>query len=210
MKLARRMCAGVLAILLSAVFALPAMAVIACGATGEVAIAQGEDYYEYSITVNWDFDQGGSPDRFMLNLDHLVDCPFYNPNDPIQQLYIIPQESWSATAGECTTATGQPVDQIQWLGGMAMEDPDCWLPTLHISWENSGPTLECDPPTAGSAVLTFLSYGMPIADQMYYGALMIKTGDVCIECDYFGPMPDCNTWAPVEEHRWGTIKALYR
>jgi len=91
-----------------------------------------------------------------------------------------------------------------------MEDPDCWLPTLHIFWENSGLTLDCDAPTAGTAMLTFNSYGMPIADQMYYGALIIKAGDTCVECDYFGPMPDCNTWAPVEEHHWGMIKSLYR
>ncbi len=210
MKLLKRMSAGVLALLLSAAFALPAMGVIACGATGEVAIGQGQDYYVYTITVNWDFEGGESPDRVMLSLDHLVDCPFYDPDDPIQQLYIVPQTSWSPTAGECINATGQPVDQISWVGGMAMDDPDCWLPTLHISWENSGLTADCEPETAGSAQFVFNSYGMPINDQMYYGALMIKAGPYCIECDYFGPMPDCNTWAPVEVTRWGTIKALYR
>jgi hypothetical protein len=210
MKLLRRTSAGVMALLLSAALALPAMGAVACGATGEVSLVQGEGYFAYTVTVNWDFDGGAAPDRFMLNLNHLVDCAFYDPDDPIQQLYIIPQTSWSPADGECFDIFGQPTNGIEWMGGMAMEDPDCWLPTLHVLWENNGPTIDCDVPTAGTAAFTFYSYGMPLEDEMYYGALMIKAGQYCIECDYFGPMPDCNTWAPVKEGRWGTIKALYR
>ncbi len=210
MTILNRVCAGVLAILLSAVFALPALAAVGCDATGEVSIAQGEDQYIYTITVNWDFMGAASPERVMLNLDHLVDCPFYDPDDPIQQNYITPQTSWSEAEGECFDIYGEPADGILWMGDMAMEDPDCWIPTLHIAWANDGPTINCDVPTAGTATFSFFSYGMPINDQMYYGALLIKAGPYCIECDYFGPMPDCNTWAPVEESRWGTIKALYR
>jgi len=210
MRLLNRICAGVFAILLSAVFALPAMGAIACGATGEVAIAQGEDYYVYTITVDWDFNWAAAPDRVLLSLDHLVDCPFYDPQDPIQQLYIVPQTSYSPAAGECFNLAGEPVSDIEWVGGMAMEAPDCGLPTLHVYWENTGETIECDVPGAGTASFSFASYGMPIADEMYYGALLLKAGDYCVVCDYFGPMPDCNTWAPVEESNWGTIKSLYR
>lgn len=210
MKLMNRLCAGVLAILLSAVFALPAMASIACGATGQVAIEPGEDYYVYTITASWDFNGAASPEAVLLNLDHLIDCPFYDPDDPIQQQYIIPETSYSDPLGECLDLTGMPTSQIEWVGGMSMEDPDCWLPTLHVYWANNGPTMECDVPTAGTAVFTFRSYGMPADDQMYYGAFIMKAGGYCVECDYFGPMPDCNTWTPVEKQSWGTIKALYR
>ena len=45
---------------------------------------------------------------------------------------------------------------------------------------------------------------------MYYDAVVIRAGADCVVCDYEGPMPDCNLWAPVRPMRWGTIEALCR
>ena len=210
MKLIKNVLTGVLAILLGAGLVAPAMGAVACGATGDFEMSPDQGHYIYTINVNWDFGDAAVPERIMLSLDHLVDCSFYDPDDPIQQNYIIPQESFTDVAGECIDIYGDPTNELVWMGGMAMDDPDCWLPTLHIFWENSGPTIDCDPPTVGTGTFSFASYGSPMEDAMYYGVLLIKAGAYCIECDYFGPLPDCNTWAPTEKSHWGTIKALYR
>lgn len=209
MKMLRLSVIGVTVLLLGAGLVAPALAAIGCGAVGD-AYENSDGTYTYTIVLSWDFGQAARPDRINLSIEHLMGCGFYDPENPEQQDYIIAHDGFSEPDGECFDLLGEPMDDIVWVGGLAMEDPDCWMPVLHLFWQNSGPTIECLPLGTGSATLSFTSYGLPVETQIYYGAIIIKAGDYCIVCDYEGPLPDCNTWAPVEDRHWGMIKALYR
>lgn len=209
MKILRRSIIGVTVLLLGAGLAVPALAAIGCGAVGE-AHENNDGTYTYTVLLTWEFGEAARPDRINLSIEHLMGCGFYDPQDPVQQDYIIAHEGYSEPDGECFDLSGEPADDIVWVGGLAMDDPDCWMPVLHLFWENSGPTIECLPQGNGSATISFTSYGLPIESQVYHGAIVIKAGDYCIVCDYEGPLPDCNNWAPVEDSHWGLIKALYK
>ncbi len=100
---------------------------------------------------------------------------------------------------------------LYWESEIAYENPDCWMPSRHLTWRNNGLTEPCSPLAADVAHLRFVSAGVPIGPTTYYDAIVIKADDgTCVVCDYFGPMPDCNWWNPVEGTTWGTVKALYR
>jgi len=201
--------AGITAILLGACLVAPLHAATACGATG-VAVDNDDGTFTYTITLEWDFAGVVVPERIALKLEHLADCQYYNPDIPIQSKYIQPGMGSSTAAEGCLDVTGAPSDELQWVGRVALEDPDCWIPTLHISWINDGDTRECEAITADTGVFEFDSYGAPLPSYDYYGIIIMRAGDYCIECDYTGPLPDCNMWSPVASGSWSTIKALYR
>jgi len=187
----------------------PAYAVVACGATGEVT--QGTNgKFVYTVSVTWDFEGGAIPEEINLLLPTLDDCPFYDPGNPVQAYYVVPVSGVSQADAGCYDLQGLPITEIAWMGAMATVDEDCWLFGIHIEYTNSGATQDCFPLTADTGVFVFESYGEPIAPAIYYDAIVIKAGPDCVVCDYEGPLPDCNTWAPVEALRWGTIKAMYR
>jgi hypothetical protein len=209
MKISRAVVVGVVALLLGAIVAPPAWSVVACGATGE-AQATGDGTFTYRVTVTWGFEGQAVPERIDLALTELVDCEFYNPEDPIQALYVQPGTGTSAAAPGCLDVQGAPRETIDWVGEVRYEDPDCWLPTLHIAYENTGATESCLPLSDDTGVFTFTSHGLPLPVYTYYDALLIRAGDLCIVCDYTGPLPDCNMWSDVDRTSWGTIKSLYR
>jgi len=200
---------AVTAVLLGALLAGPAVAVVTCEAVGDVATIGGGQF-EYTITVTWGFMGYAVPERFDFALAHLTDCDFYDPEDPFQQNYIIPVGGQSVAAGGCTDAGGLPTDSIEWVGEVRFEDPDCWLPMLHLAFENTGSTESCLPLTMGTGTFSFTSYGVPMPVETHYGAVLIRAGDQCLVCDYTGPMPECNIWCPTERTSWGTIKCIYR
>ena len=166
--------------------------------------------FTYTITLDWDFAGVVVPERIVLKLEQLVDCQYYNPDIPIQAKYIQPGYGASTAAEGCLDVSGAPCGEIQWVGRIAMEDPDCWVPMIHIAWINDGETRDCEAITADTGVFEFDSYGAPLPPYDYYGVIVMRAGDYCIECDYTGPLPDCNMWSPVESNSWGTIKSLYR
>jgi hypothetical protein len=209
MKKLRRLIIGGTVLLLGAGLTVPALAAVSCGAVGEV-YETNEGTYTYTMMLTWDFGGAATPDRIGLSIEHLMGCDFYDPQNPVQQDYIIVHDGYSQADGECYDTSGEPVDDIVWVGGLAMDDPDCWMPVLHLYWENTGSTIDCIPMTSDSGTFSFTSYGTPIDSQVYYGAIVIKAGEYCIVCDYEGPLPDCNNWAPIEERHWGLIKSLYK
>jgi len=85
------------------------------------------------------------------------------------------------------------------------------MPWCHLTWLNDALTEACDPLPAGEALLRFVSSGVPIGPVMYCDAILIAASDgTCVVCDYFGPLPDCNSWSPSEGSTWGTVEALHR
>ncbi|MBD3348258.1 MAG: hypothetical protein GF400_03550 [Candidatus Eisenbacteria bacterium] len=200
---------GVTAIVLGAMLAGPAGAAITCEATGE-AYGIGGGQFEYSVTITWGFMGYAVPERFDIALAHLEDCEFYNPDSPFQEDYIVPIGGQSEAAAGCCDNQGLPTEQIEWVGEMRFDEPDCWLPTLHVAFENTGSTSQCAPLSDGTGVFRFTSYGIPMPVQTYYGAVVIRAGDMCLVCDYTGPLPECNIWSAAETTSWGTIKGLYR
>jgi len=209
MKTLRMLITGITAILLGACLAAPLHAASACGATG-VAVENDGGTFTYTITLEWDFAGVAVPERIVLKLETLEDCQYYNPDIPIQAKYVQPGLGSSMAADVCLDVAGMPSDMLQWVGRIALDDPDCWVPMRHIAWINDGDTRDCEALTADTGVFEFVSYGAPLPSYEYYGAIIMRAGDYCIECDYTGPLPDCNMWSPVEAHSWGTIKALYR
>lgn len=195
------------ALLVSVGVTAPAFGAIACDAVGE-AYPIGGSQFEYRITITWGFLGAEVPDRFDIVIAHLNDCMFYDPQT--ESDYIIPGHGTSTAAEGCYDAKGVVAPQIDWVGQVRLEDPDCWLPALHIAYENTGQTASCLPLSDGTGVFTFTSYGLPLPVDTYYDVILIKAGEFCILCDYTGPLPDCNVWSPVEPARWSTIKALYR
>lgn len=196
--------------LLSAALVVPALGAVACSATGEVE-QSGSDTWTYHVYLTWDFGEAAIPERFNLSLEHLDDCFHYNPDSPNQQDYIVAQRGFSEADSGCVDTDGTPRDSIYWESEVVFDDPDCWMPWRHLTWRNDGLTEPCDPLPVGEAHLQFVSRGVPIGPAMYYDAILIKASDgTCVVCDYFGPMPDCNTWAPVESSTWSTVKVLYR
>lgn len=204
------MCAAVATALLIAGVCVPqAFGATACGAVGEVEPGPNGTFV-YSVTVTWDFNGAALPEEINLVLPTLVDCEFYQPGNPLQTKYVVPLTGVSLAQSGCYDVAGAPTDEIQWIGAMRFEDQYCWIDGTHIEYTNSGPTMDCLPLWADSGVFQFTSYGAPLPVMTYYDAIVIRAGDDCIVCDYEGPMPDCNLWAPVQTIGWGTIKALYR
>lgn len=206
----KSMPAAILTSLLCLTLTSGAVAAVACSAVGE-AVAFNDSYWRYYITVTWDFHDAAIPDRFSVSLSHLDDCPYYSPDIPEQQNYVQLRRAYSTAEPGCIDVDGNPQRNIYWEPELVYEDPDCWMPGRHLQWENDGLTADCEPVTADSATLQFLSKGIPIGPDMYYDAILIKASDgTCVICDYFGSLPDCNDWVPVETSSWGTVKALYR
>jgi hypothetical protein len=197
------------AILMGAVMAGPVGAAVTCDAVGE-AYSIGGGQFEYVVTITWGFMGYAVPDRFDIALTHLDDCDFYNPDNPFQSDYIVAVGGTSEAAPGCVNGQGAPVTEIEWVGDIRFEEADCWLPTLHIAFENTGSTESCMPLSDGTGTFRFTSYGIPMPQQTHYEGIIIKAGDVCLVCDYTGPLPECNIWSPVEQTSWGTIKSLYR
>jgi len=195
---------------LSAALVVPAMGAVACSATGEVE-PYGSDAWTYHVYVTWDFNEVALPERFNLSLEHLEDCFHYNPESPNQQNYVVTRRGFSEADSGCVDVDGTPRNNIHWDSELVFDDPDCWMPWRHLTWRNDGLTEPCDPLTAGEAHLQFISRGVPIGPTMYYNVIQIKASDgTCVVCDYFGPMPDCNEWNPVEGATWSMVKVLYR
>ena len=207
---ARSVLVAIAALLLCLALTGSAIAAVACSAVGEVVVFN-EDFWRYYITVTWDFNDAAIPDRFSVSLAHLDDCPYYNPDLPEHQSYVRLRRGYSAAAPGCIDVDGNPQQNIYWEPSLVYDDPDCWMPWRHLRWDNDGLTADCEPVTADSATLQFLSKGVPTGPDMYYDTILIKASDgTCVVCDYFGPMPDCNDWVPVETSSWSTVKALYR
>ncbi len=209
MRHLRRSVVAATAVLLGAILAGPAAAVVVCGATGE-AVSNGDGTFTYCITLEWDFGEFAVPERIDVLLPELEDCEFYDPGNPGQADYLLPGSGTSAAQPGCVDGQGDPVETIEWVGEIALEDPFCWAPTLHIAYTNTGGTSQCDPLTADVGVFCFTSHGLPLPDYTYYENIVIRAGGLCLVCDYTGPLPDCNMWSPVEHSSWGTIKGLYR
>lgn len=201
--------AAVTAILLGAVLAGSAGASIACDAVGE-AYPMGDGRFEYCVTITWGFMGNAVPDRFDIVLEHLEDCEFYVPGNPFYADYLLPGGGHSEAAAGCFDAQSAPTNQIEWVGEIRLDEPDCWVPTLHVAFENTGSTKSCLPLSDGSGTFCFTSFGIPLPVETYYDVILIKAGEFCLVCDYTGPLPDCNYWSPVETTSWGTIKSLYR
>jgi len=198
--------AGLLATLLPA----PALAATACSATGEVE-PFGDDAWTYYVTVEWDFHEAAIPVRFNLSLEHLNDCFHYDPENPEQDNYVMTRRGFSAADSGCVDTGGLPRNSIHWESSVVFDDPDCWMPWRHLTWENTGITVDCLPLESGEALLRFVSSGVPIGPALYYDTIMIVASDgTCVVCDYFGPLPDCNAWSPLEAQSWGMLKAIYR
>ena len=206
----KTVCAALVAALLSGALVVPALGAVACSATGEVE-PFGSDSWTYHIYVTWDFKDAAVPERFNLSLEHLDGCFHFNPDNPNQQDYIVLRRGYSAADSGCVDTEGLPRHSLHWESELVFDDPDCWMPWRHLTWRNDGLTAPCDPLVADQAHLRFVSRGVPIGPTMYYEAIVIKASDgTCVVCDYFGPMPDCNWWNPVEGATWSTVKALYR
>jgi len=199
----------VTAVVLGAALLSPAGAAVTCSAVGE-AHDIGGGRFEYCVTVTWGFMGFAVPDRFDIALPSLDGCEFYNPDNPFQASYIAPSGGVSDAEQGCLNVQGMPVQHIEWVGEVRFEEADCWLPTLHVAYENVGSTVNCTPLSDGSGTFCFTSYGIPMPSQTYYEGVIIKAGDYCLVCDYTGPLPECNIWSPVETTSWGTIKSLYR
>jgi len=182
---------------------------IACGAEGAVEAGPNGTFI-YTVTVTWDFNQAALPEEINLVLPTLVGCEFYQPGNALQGKYVTPLTGVSQAQPGCYDVTGAPSTEIEWVGAVMFEDQYCWIDRTHIEFTNSGATVNCLPLFADSGTFVFSSYGAPLPVETYYDALVIKAGTDCIVCDYVGPMPDCNLWAPVTKMGWGTIKALYR
>jgi len=206
----RVVCAVLVTAALSAALVAPALGAVACSATGEV-VPFGADMWTYSIYVTWDFKSAALPEHFSLSLEYLDDCSHFDPDNPDQADYIVLRRGFSSTPPGCVDTEGTPRTSLVWESQIDDENPDCWMPSRHLTWRNDGLTQNCDPLTADTAQLRFVSRGVPIGPTTYYDAIVIKADDgTCVVCDYFGPFPDCNWWNPVEGTTWGTVKALYR
>ncbi|MFH1864988.1 MAG: hypothetical protein ABIK85_03825 [Candidatus Eisenbacteria bacterium] len=195
---------------LSAAFAVPALGAVACSATGE-AVPYSSNAWTYNIYVTWDFKEAALPEHFSLSLEHLDDCFHFDPDNPNQEDYIVLRRGFSEASPGCVDTEGVARSMLLWESELAFENLDCWMPSRHLTWRNNGLTEPCDPLPADVAHLRFVSPGVPIGPTMYYDTIVIKADDgTCVVCDYFGPLPDCNWWNPVEPTTWGTVKALYR
>lgn len=202
--------AALVTAVLSVALAVPALGAVACSATGE-AVQYGSDTWTYHVYVTWDFKGAALPERFNVSLEHLDDCFHFDPDNPTQEDYIVLRRGFSEADSGCVDTEGMTRYRLFWESEIVFGDPDCWMPSRHITWRNDGLTEPCDPLTAGEADLRFISRGVPIGPSPYYEAILIKASDgTCVVCDYFGPMPDCNAWSPAETATWGTVKALYR
>jgi hypothetical protein len=199
----------VTALLLGAALPSTAGAIVACEAVGEVNEV-GDGRFEYCVTVTWEFLGFTVPDRIDIAVPHLDDCEFYVPGDPVLGEYLVAGVGQSDAEPGCFNAQGRPTEQIAWVGEIRFDEADCWLPTLHVAFENTGATQSCLPLSDDSGAFCFTSYGAPLPEDTYYDVILIKAGDLCLVCDYTGPLPDCNYWSPVETLSWGTIKALYK
>ena len=197
------------AVLIGVAMTAPVLGAVACDAVGE-AFPIGGGQFEYRVTITWGFEGAALPDRFDIVIAHLEDCGFYDPEGRLGAAYVVPGLGASTAEDGCLDAQSAPAAEIEWVGEVRLEDPDCWLPALHIAYENTGATESCLPLSDDTGVFCFTSYGAPMPAETYYDVILIKAGDFCILCDYTGPLPDCNVWSPVETTRWGTIKALYR
>ena len=196
--------------LIALALATPAIAAVACSATGEIQVLE-ENRWTFFVTVEWDFNENARPVRFNLSLEHLEGCIHYDPESPNQQRYIETRRGFTEADSICFDTDQNPSHNVILESQVVMSDPDCWMPGRHLTWRNEGPTIDCVPKTAGSALLRFVSRGAPIGPTIYYDAITIFADDgTCVVCDYFGPLPDCNMWSAVESSTWGTIKALYQ
>jgi len=204
------MCAALVSAFLVAGVCVPqALGAVACGAVG--GVTEGPDgAFIYTVTITWDFNGAALPEEINLLLPTLEDCEFYTPGNPLETKYVIPLTGVSLAQPGCYDVAGAPSGEILWVGAMRFEDQYCWLDGTHVEYTNSGPTVNCLPLSADSGVFMFSSYGAPLPTMTYYDAIVIRAGADCIVCDYEGPMPDCNLWAPVAPTNWGTIKAMYR
>jgi hypothetical protein len=203
------MLAVVAAVLVSSVSATNAVAAVACGAVGHVQEGPNGSFI-YTIEVLWDFEGAALPEEINLVLPTLLDCEFYQPGNALQSHYVQPLSGTSTAQPGCLDVAGAPSSVIDWVGAMQFEDQFCWIMGPHAQFTNTGDTPDCLPLDADTGVFVFSSYGAPLPTAAYYDAVVIRAGDECIVCDYEGPMPDCNLWAPVERVHWTTIKALYR
>lgn len=197
-------------LVLSAVLVAPALGAVACSATGEV-VPFGTNTWTYNIYVTWDFEELAVPEHFSLTLEHLDDCFFFDPDNPEQDDYIVLRRGSSEAAAGCVDTEGLARYRLHWESALEVENEDCWMPSRHLTWRNNGLTEFCTPLPADVAHLRFVSRGVPIGPAEYHDAIVIKADDgTCVVCDYFGPLPDCNAWTPVEGTTWGMMKALYR
>jgi len=209
MKRARIVLVAAASLLFGALMAPVAHGVVACGATGEVTEGPNGTFL-YTVSITWDFAGFALPEEINLVLPTLDECEFYNPGNPIQALYVVPMGGVSEAQPGCYNVQGMPVDDIAWVGAISELDEFCGIDAIHLEFTNTGSTPNCLPLSADTGLFTFTSYGVPAPSAMYYDAIVIRSGDICVVCDYEGPMPECNMWAPVESLHWGTIKALYR
>ena len=203
-------CAATVAVVLSAVLAGPALGAVACSATGEV-VPYGANTWTYNIYVAWDFKDAAVPEHFSFSLEHLDDCFHFDPENPDQKDYIVLRRGSSYAAPGCVDTEGLARYTLHWESALEFENEDCWMSSRHLTWRNNGLTEPCDPLPADVARLRFVSRGGPIGPTNHYDWIVIKADDgTCVVCDYFGPLPDCNSWSPAEDTTWGTVKALYR
>jgi len=202
-------CAMALAAMIVGLGASGAQGAVACGAVGDVTEGQNGAYI-YTVTVTWDFGGEALPDEINLVLPTLFDCEFYTPGNALEENYVMPLGGTSLAQPGCYDVAGAPSSTIAWIGTMRFFDEFCWIEGVHVRFANTGATVNCLPLSADTGVFSYGSFGAPLPSAVYYDALVIRAGDECIVCDYEGPLPDCNLWAPVEQTTWTTIKVLYR
>lgn len=196
---------------ISVCVAVPALSAVGCSATGSVETVEAHELWEFHVDVTWDFNDAAIPERFNISLEHLDDCIHYQPEAPNQQHYVVPGTASTAAAPGCLDIYSNPSSEVVYVGERVYEDPDCWMPSRFLTYRNDGPTPDCDPLPAGQVRLSFVSRGAPMGPTQYYDIIQIVASDgTCVVCDYFGPLPDCNMWSPVEQSTWSTVKALYR
>jgi len=186
-----------------------AVAAISCDATGDF-VDNHDGSFTYVVEVSWDFAGVVVPERVNIVLEPLDDCQYFTIENPFHINYVKDATGTSEAQSGCTDAQGFPSDEIDWVGEVARDYDECWIPSVHLVYTNTGSTPGCLPLSVGDGTFTFTSYGVPRPEQTYYETIVIRAGEYCFYCDYTGPLPDCNMWSPVEKTSWGTIKGLYR
>lgn len=155
-----------------------------------------EDYWEYCFEISWSL-----PEHAMSHTSVFLD---------LAACTCVCDVGYFAFADTVGSGPGDGGCTVYYMGEFEC-DGDPHFPGLGptVKFEPlSGP---CQPGLSGTLVACFYSLLPPTAETEFEARLGMKYGLETSTGSLIGVLPDCECeQSPVEQTRWGTLKALYR